>query len=371
MTYMPPMHYLQPTPGCGCPACAGLSCLERPRFFAGQLLTESELTGEQAYVIAKNRLHNRYLHGPGVVCGLQVVCGDCEGHVTVKAGYAIDPCGNDIVVCADYDFNVIKAIEDCCSAARARRSECDPYAPLWDTMCKDVEETWCVTLRYMEQEARPTTALPMKTESSCHKCGDARCGCGGSCGCGGQCGGSCGCGGGKTAKTSSKGSKGTVAQQAKPGVGLQPGQCEPTRIIETFCIGIVPEAKDWPPKDKKDDGPFAGLLQLAPPGSLLRRILECLRGPLNIAQKYMTKAEAAIIYANTQGQYTAPPSQQYAALCHFRQAVLALYSGNDCSVWCEAAELIGKVVCMPPNSDSTPQTYGAAIAPAVQQLSTL
>ena len=73
------------------------------RFFAGQLLTESELNTEQAYVIAKNRLHNRYLHGWGVVCGLEVVCA-CEGFVHVKSGYAIDPCGNDIIVCKDTDF---------------------------------------------------------------------------------------------------------------------------------------------------------------------------------------------------------------------------------------------------------------------------
>ena len=29
--------------GCVCPACGGLECLERPRYFAGQLLTEAEL----------------------------------------------------------------------------------------------------------------------------------------------------------------------------------------------------------------------------------------------------------------------------------------------------------------------------------------
>jgi hypothetical protein len=44
----------------------------RPRYFAGQLLSEVDLRDEQAYQIAKQRLHNRYLHGYGVVCGLQV-----------------------------------------------------------------------------------------------------------------------------------------------------------------------------------------------------------------------------------------------------------------------------------------------------------
>src|SRR5574340_614895 len=87
--------------GCCCPVCLGIECLDRPRFFAGQLLNEADLNSAQAYVMAKNRLHNRYLHGPGVVCGLEVVCNDCDGYVTVKPGYAIDPCGNDIIVCQE------------------------------------------------------------------------------------------------------------------------------------------------------------------------------------------------------------------------------------------------------------------------------
>src|SRR6266852_1305673 len=95
---------------CSCPVCAGLECLERSRYFSGQLLTEAELNSEQAYILAKNRLHNRYLHGSGIVCGLQVSCSACAGAVTIESGYAIDPCGNDIIVCNTQDFNVIQRI---------------------------------------------------------------------------------------------------------------------------------------------------------------------------------------------------------------------------------------------------------------------
>src|SRR5664279_3328079 len=59
-------------PGCCCSACAGLECLDRTRFFAGQLLSEADLNNEQSYWLAKSRLHNRYLVGWGVACGLQV-----------------------------------------------------------------------------------------------------------------------------------------------------------------------------------------------------------------------------------------------------------------------------------------------------------
>ena len=64
-------------PECTCPVCEGLHTFVRPRFFAGQLLTETELTALTTYVVDKQRLHNRYLHGYGVVCGLQVECDGC------------------------------------------------------------------------------------------------------------------------------------------------------------------------------------------------------------------------------------------------------------------------------------------------------
>ncbi len=91
--------------GCGC-GCGGASCLTeasggyvRPRFFAGQLLTEDDLQLITDYVAAKNRLHNRDFLGEGVVCGLEVLCHPCEsGEVRVRPGHALDCCGNDIVV---------------------------------------------------------------------------------------------------------------------------------------------------------------------------------------------------------------------------------------------------------------------------------
>src|SRR6266536_5719170 len=89
-----------------CPVCGGLECLCRPRFFAGQLLTDEDLKRLDHYVVAKDRLHNRYLHGPGSVCGLEVVCNPCDYTVTVRSGYAIGPCGEDIVVCRDTAVDV-------------------------------------------------------------------------------------------------------------------------------------------------------------------------------------------------------------------------------------------------------------------------
>jgi hypothetical protein len=84
--------------GAGCSTCQ-TQLYVRPQFFAGQLLTEDDLQSLDDYVVAKNRLHNRYLFGSGVVCGLTVTCEPCGGgKVIVNPGYALDCCGNDIVV---------------------------------------------------------------------------------------------------------------------------------------------------------------------------------------------------------------------------------------------------------------------------------
>src|SRR5438067_1678256 len=124
---------------CTCPACKGLECLSRPRFYSGQLLSEDELNSEQSYVIAKSRLHNRYLHGRGIACGLTVVCHECKGYVEVRSGYAIDGCGNDIVVCDDTPFDLIGAIQKCKESDRRSQTDCDPLVPV-SVECKGVEE---------------------------------------------------------------------------------------------------------------------------------------------------------------------------------------------------------------------------------------
>ncbi|HSN28698.1 MAG TPA: hypothetical protein VLT45_20570 [Kofleriaceae bacterium] len=52
--------------------CLPLPAFERVKYFYGQLLGVREFQSEQSYFFEKHRLHNRYLHGYGVVCGLEV-----------------------------------------------------------------------------------------------------------------------------------------------------------------------------------------------------------------------------------------------------------------------------------------------------------
>src|SRR5262245_55603435 len=140
-----------------CPTCGALECLCRPRFFAGQLLTEEDLNRLDRYIVAKNRLHNRYLHGWGVACGLEVICHPCEGQVTVKSGYALSPCGDDIVVCRDETVDVCALINRC--REQSAQPDCDPPRQAGQDDLPDTEQTWVLAIRYAETASSGTPAL--------------------------------------------------------------------------------------------------------------------------------------------------------------------------------------------------------------------
>lgn len=199
--------------GVTCAVCGQLQCLCRPRFFPGQLLSDEDLTALDHYILEKNRLHNRNLHGFGVVCGLKVLCHPCEGYVTVTSGHAIDPCGNDIIVCEDEPWDLIGRIREC----RRKRptDECDPWRFHEEPDCKDQDEEWCITIRYVEREARPMGALrSVSTRKSCSCTPGAAC--------------SCGC-------DSGSGKPKTRHVTTPAGIAA----CEPTRICEDFILDVV------------------------------------------------------------------------------------------------------------------------------------
>lgn len=75
---------------------ATLRYLKRNRFFSGKLLTAADLELEQEYFREKLKRHNRYLHGFGVVFGLEV--SKSGGNVVISPGLALDCRGNEIVV---------------------------------------------------------------------------------------------------------------------------------------------------------------------------------------------------------------------------------------------------------------------------------
>jgi hypothetical protein len=150
--------------GCGCGGSSKLDTMVRPRFFAGQLLTEDDLQSLQDYVLAKNRLHNRHLFGTGVVCGLEVLCKPCDtGHVTVQPGYALDCCGNDIVLDCSLPLDVNAMIRDL-----NRDHDCGQ--PCTEKQGKPNQgvatpREYCLYVSYCEQESDPVS--PYAVDEPC------------------------------------------------------------------------------------------------------------------------------------------------------------------------------------------------------------
>src|SRR4051812_4178515 len=148
-----------------CPACGGLQCLCRPRFFPGQLLSDDDLNRLERYVIDKNKLHNRYLVGWGVACGLEVVCNPCaEGSVVVRSGYALAPCGDDIVVCGDQSVDVCRLIQLC---QPPPPMVCDPGYDQPPGACRSGIERWVLAVCYDERPSRGITALTGSSDNAC------------------------------------------------------------------------------------------------------------------------------------------------------------------------------------------------------------
>jgi hypothetical protein len=356
--------------GCCCPTCRGLRPFEQPLWTAGQVLSAADLSSLQAYIKGKNRLHNRYLHGWGVVCGLEVVCDDCEGSVTIRSGYAIDPCGEDIVVAQDTRFELVKAIRECRDSKKSKTGDCDPWAPPPDPGCKDVETHWCVSLKYKEVEASYVRALATSMPGPAQSCG---CGCGGGksvggCGCGGKSksAGGCGCGG----KSKSGGACGCgcggATSQGVTAKGLQWGRsatalnannsCAPRRLLECFDVDIVesphgcqPTLFDRQPGDDRQLGYAASIFNtLIPDDSLLGRIVACLRAKITPLTTLDQRQVAILVALFSGGSPNVPASEIHVAVVRFRKIVMDLLAADDNPVRCQMRVAAGTIILSAP-----------------------
>jgi hypothetical protein len=301
---------------CCCPACTGIECFDRPTFFAGQLLNEADLNAEIDYIVEKNRLHNRYLHGPGTVCGLEVTCSDCAGTVNISAGYAIDPCGNDVIVCANTTFDVIKAIKDCAKARKKNATGCQPYQPPTADCSSLTTQQWCITLEYQESPTQPVTPLVNQTST----CG---CGCGGA---GKSSGGNCGCSG-----SSSASSQSTTTQT-----------CQPTRTHEGYIIGVCEEPKD------------CGSLAALEKNTLFERIVQCVTSTFaTAAKRFGTNTLSTVVTAMT-GDFAAAkvsPADAQDTCCRLLLLIDDLFSNSPFPVRCDLLKTLASLKCAPSNQN--------------------
>lgn len=180
--------------GCGCkparlPEAAPAICSPcetasfiRPRFFAGQLLTEDDLGALIDYVVAKNRFHNSRLFGTGVVCGLEVECGPCDGsQIIVQPGYALDCCGNDLVLTCKRTLDLAPMIRELAARKDGGCTDpCPPPAPVTGEDKKgDKPEVppyreYCLYARYAERPDQPVAAYPVGDDCDAVTCEPTR-----------------------------------------------------------------------------------------------------------------------------------------------------------------------------------------------------
>jgi hypothetical protein len=150
--------------------CCQLTCLVQPRFFCGQLLTDTDLTAMINWSRQRFGL-TRYRQGWGVVCGLYLRADpENSSGIILEPGYAIDCCGNDILVCADAPIDLTSnlppagcddiGISQTSASTRGDQTEQQPVA----TAVLDL------VLRYHTQGTLPQTALGRGSCGSSSSC---------------------------------------------------------------------------------------------------------------------------------------------------------------------------------------------------------
>ena len=165
---------------CGCAPCDGtccrLDCIVKPHFFCGQLLTDADLSALLKW--ARDRFGlSRYRHGWGVVCGLDVRCDpNVSTGVIVTPGYAVDCCGDDIIVCKSASLDLKEACRedaDPCADLRRQVQRVGQGIPIPEGNVKRIPGSGSesvnaieggpravdIYLRYDETPSDPTTAL--------------------------------------------------------------------------------------------------------------------------------------------------------------------------------------------------------------------
>ena len=137
------------------------SALERVRYYPRQLLTADDMTAGQEYLRQKIRRHNRFLHGWGVVCGMEVKASPEKSQpwqVRVCPGYAVGPQGDEIRLAEAVLFDLATGAQstpDPCVDAWP----CPPTGTMPGGKGKKPTNVY-VAVRYAECPTRPERVLP-------------------------------------------------------------------------------------------------------------------------------------------------------------------------------------------------------------------
>ena len=150
-------------------SCCRLVRFERPNYFAGHLLTDADLLREQQYFREKSKLYHRSFHGSGVVCGLRLTCDpDRTGTILVGPGYAIDNCGNDLVLPERQSLDVLSLLTQ--KGLILTEPAPDPSKPKNAESEGNFRQCFYITICYQEEQvdfAAPLVATRQTTSSEC------------------------------------------------------------------------------------------------------------------------------------------------------------------------------------------------------------
>ncbi len=132
--------------------------LERPNWCPGMVVTDADLTAEQEYFRQKQRRHNFYLHGWGVVCGLEVTATPTVEQpwcIRISKGYALGPYGDEIFVPEPVDLDLATCIEG------ATTGSCEPSPVAGEAL----SDTVYIAISYIECLKAP--GLPRLDKCGC------------------------------------------------------------------------------------------------------------------------------------------------------------------------------------------------------------
>lgn len=139
--------------------------MERVHYFPRQLITASDMIQEQEYFRERLRRHNRFLHGWGVVCGLEVTASPTQDKpwmVTILPGFALSPQGDEIYVRDPFTVDLAqsyqKAYSDCESRLKTY-SDCESGLQITNT-AKPERTLFAVVIKYAECLTRPVRVAP-------------------------------------------------------------------------------------------------------------------------------------------------------------------------------------------------------------------
>jgi len=135
---------------------SGLVSLERVNYFPRQLLSVDDMEAECKYFRQKLRRHNRFLHGWGIVCGLEV--SDAapnnpnSSNVQISPGYALGPYGDEIFVPSSITLDLTKCLPG------AATDPCQPNVVSGGT--PGTGTSLYIAIKYAECLAKPVRAMP-------------------------------------------------------------------------------------------------------------------------------------------------------------------------------------------------------------------